>query len=94
MPIYNATESAGRLLEEVWATRTPAEAMVVLARPDVTVTNESDKVMQLRKLEGFDETVRTSPEIQARLAAMPTQGQGKGGAPGKLGESDGAKVRV
>ena len=80
VPIYNATESLGRTLEEMWADKTPEEAMAVLSRPDVTVTNESDKIVQLGKLKSFDETVRTSPEVQARLAKAAMMTKSEGGA--------------
>ena len=80
VPIYNASELLGRVLEETWANKTPDEAMPVHSRPDVTVTNESDKVVQLGKLKSFDETVRTSSEVQARLAEAAMTTKGKGGA--------------
>ena len=61
VPIYNATEAIGHALEQMWATRTPLQAIEVLRQPDVTVTNESDKLIQLEKLEGLDRRVRTTP---------------------------------
>ena len=71
VPMYNATEDLARLLESMWATRTPEEAYAVLSKPDVTVTNTSDKVMQLAKLSKFDQRVRDDAEVQAALLHNP-----------------------
>ena len=43
VPIYGANEYLSRGLEELWAKRTPEEAVQVLSQPDVSVTNASDK---------------------------------------------------
>ena len=59
MPIYNATEYEAVGLERMWKNRSPAEALLVLRKPDVTVTNAKDKFIQLGKLEELDERVRT-----------------------------------
>lgn len=58
VPIYNASDHEAVGLERLWQGRTPKEAHRVLSRPDVTVTNASDKHIQLGKLEGLDERVR------------------------------------
>ena len=58
VPIYGANATLANGLEEVWAGRSAAEAIEVLRRPDVTVTNESDKLIQLGKLQGLDKRVR------------------------------------
>ena len=60
VPIYNASEMFARSLEDMWAKRTPAQAFEVLSQPDVTVTNASDKVVQLEKLIKLDTRVRTA----------------------------------
>ena len=57
VPIYNATDYEAVGLERLWSTRSASQAMEVLRRPDVTVTNESDKHIQLGKLEGLDARV-------------------------------------
>ena len=46
-----------RSLLETWAEKTPAQAHAVLAAPDVTVTNVSDKTMQLEKIGTLDSLV-------------------------------------
>ena len=56
--IYNANELMARGLRSMWSHRTPAETVEVLSKPDVTVTNESDKQIQLGKLLQLDERVR------------------------------------
>ena len=58
VPIYNASEMFARSLEEMWAKRTPAEALAVLSKPDVTVTNQGDKDMQLPKILTLNKQVR------------------------------------
>ena len=60
VPIYGASEIFARGLEDMWAKRTPAQAFEVLSQPDVTVTNASDKVVQLEKLIKLDTRVRTA----------------------------------
>ena len=56
--IYNGTATAVKLLEEQWADVSPEQAMKVLATPDVTVTNESDKTTQIERLKVFAENVK------------------------------------
>ena len=56
--IYNGTQTAVRLLEEQWADVSPEQAMVVLATPDVTVTNQKDKTTQINRLKIFAENVK------------------------------------
>ena len=56
--IYTATQNMAEALTTIWATKTPAEAFATLAKPDVTVTNESDKEQQLPKILTFDDRVR------------------------------------
>ena len=56
--IYNGTATAKKLLEEQWSDVTPEQAMVVLATPDVTVTNQSDKTTQIARLKIFAENVK------------------------------------
>jgi len=58
LPIYNGTETAKRLVLETWADVSPEQAIKVLGRPDVTVTNQSDKALQLMKLKDFAEKVQ------------------------------------
>ena len=57
-PIYNTNQNMAEALTEIWATKTPAQAFVTLAKPDVTVTNQSDKDGQLPKILTFDDRVR------------------------------------
>jgi len=55
---YNANEAMSKGLVDMWANRTPAEAIEVLSKDDVTVTNLSDKHQQLGKLSSLDSRVR------------------------------------
>lgn len=57
-PIYNTTQNMAEALTAIWATKSPAEAFATLAKPDVTVTNQSDKDGQLPKILTFDDRVR------------------------------------
>jgi len=65
-PIYSASDHEVVGLERLWRERSVAEALKVLCRPDVSVTNLSDKRIQLEKLEQLDRRVR---EVMARMAA-------------------------
>ena len=56
--IYNGTQTAVKLLLEQWADVSPEQAMVVLATPDVTVTNQSDKTTQIERLKKFAAAVQ------------------------------------
>ena len=78
--IQNAAEQSDvftKMLVDQWAKRTPQEAFEFLSKPDVTVTNQSDKDMQLPKVLELDEKVKSpaarshpthvSPELCRRL---------------------------
>ena len=59
--IQNAAEEPElhtQLLIRNWATKTPDEAHDFLSMPDVTVTNQSDKLGQLDKIKALDAAVR------------------------------------
>ena len=58
VPIYNATAQLAEVLEQLWSARSASQALEVLSKPDVTVTNQSDKHIQLGKLGGLDARVR------------------------------------
>ena len=63
MCIQNAAAQAElytRVQVENWATKPPHEAHAFLSRPDVTVTNQSDKEGQLPKIKALDATVQAS----------------------------------
>ena len=59
IPIHNANDAIKQQLIEMWSMRTPEEARAVLARPDVQVTTQMDKTIQLRKLTQLNEYVKT-----------------------------------
>ena len=48
--IHNAPSSFEGMIIDMWAGRTANEAHDILAKPDVTVTNQTDKDVQLPKL--------------------------------------------
>mmetsp|Transcript_28045 Transcript_28045/g.94207 ORF Transcript_28045/g.94207 Transcript_28045/m.94207 type:complete len:913 (+) Transcript_28045:106-2844(+) len=58
VPIHLATEALAVELVRMWAGRSVDEAIETLASPDVTVTNQSDKELQLYKLRELDSLVR------------------------------------
>ena len=58
--MYGASSAFAAALEDMWAARTPAQALAVLSQPDVIVTNASDKVTQLSKLAQLDQRVRAA----------------------------------
>ena len=64
----------GVKLEEVWSTASPADAFVTLSSPDVGITNDSDKDVQLPRVLRLDEVVRSafksgSAQLQAQIDA-------------------------
>ena len=59
--IYGANSMMIESLYAMWASRNPQEAYSMLAKPDVTVTNASDKEEQLKKLG------KLNGEVQAAL---------------------------
>ena len=62
--VHNATEEIAKHLREQWAEKTVEQAIDVLAKPDVTVTNQKDKVVQLGKLRTIDSMVKDAAEVQ------------------------------
>ena len=86
--IHNATKgNEDEKLRQMWATRKPAEAKELLAMPDVTVTNASDKETQLVKIAKLDEeaqavfTVEYAGQLKAAGVAAAKLLEG-GFAPG------------
>ena len=66
-PIHNANSTFVQALENLWHHITPSDAHAVLSKPDVRVTNESDKELQLPKimqLAGDVKAVRSSSRHQ------------------------------
>ena len=59
VPTFNATEKDAQRVLELWAERTPQQAHTILGLPDVTVTNQRDKTVQLDKVLALDRTIRT-----------------------------------
>ena len=71
IPMHNASNELADVLRRMWSGKTPAEAHEVLARPDVLVTNQSDKTLQLGKIEKLNEMVIEAFEMHtAREAAL------------------------
>ena len=70
VPIHGANKITGESLKSMWAERTPQEAYDLLSEPDVSVTNQSDKEIQLEKLLLLDDEVREA--TQAALSSIPT----------------------
>ena len=59
--IQNAADQSElytKALTDQWATKTPQQAFDFLSKPDVTVTNTSDKQGQLPKIKALDATVQ------------------------------------
>ena len=57
VPIYNASEHEAAGLERLWRHKSAGQAHAVLSKPDVTVTNATDKLIQLGKLEQLNQRV-------------------------------------
>lgn len=58
--VHGAPDGLRNALVEEWSLVTAAEAYAKLSSADVTVTNLSDKEIQLPKIAALDETVRTT----------------------------------
>ncbi|KOO32328.1 trafficking protein particle complex 8, partial [Chrysochromulina tobinii] len=72
--IQGAAEQAElykKALVDTWATKTPQQAFDFLSKPDVMVTNQSDKQDQLPKIKALDATVQGAFEaIDAQLEQL------------------------
>ena len=53
VPIYNANWIIADYLKAMWANKKPQQAHDLLANPDITVTNQGDKVQQLPKIQNL-----------------------------------------
>mmetsp|Transcript_15988 Transcript_15988/g.52385 ORF Transcript_15988/g.52385 Transcript_15988/m.52385 type:complete len:114 (+) Transcript_15988:761-1102(+) len=71
VPIHQATEGMASELIMMWASRSVDEAIETLASPDVTVTNQSDKELQLYKLRELDSLVQEAVAQCESEAADP-----------------------
>jgi len=56
--LHGSSSSLENALRDEWERRTPSEAASVLGKPDVMVTNQSDKRLQIPKLALLDEQVK------------------------------------
>ena len=67
--LHNAKQGFDdRSLIEMWAAKTPQQAHALLSKPDVTVTNQSDKTTQLIKVAALDSLVCDAYDVeQCRL---------------------------
>ena len=65
--IHNAPAALKDALTDEWGSKTANEAYDVLKQPDVKVTNQSDKEIQLPKLKALDEFAKRAVEgVSAR----------------------------
>lgn len=58
VPIHNADDAIRAKLFDMWADKSPEDATAVLSRPDIQVTNQSDKLGQIPKLLALNENVK------------------------------------
>ena len=68
------SEAHTKVLVDTWATKTPQQAFDFLSKPDVMVTNQSDKQGQLPQIKALDVTVqgafrRIDAQLQQRVSA-------------------------
>lgn len=76
--LHNASPTISQGLVALWSGKSAAEAHDILKRPDVSVTNQSDKTSQLAKIAKLNQTIRQALELheqcgtalQALAAAM------------------------
>ena len=61
--IHNASDATAQVLIDMWAQTTADTAYDILSKPDVSVTNQRDKEVQLPKLKKLNEFAkRTAAE--------------------------------
>ena len=65
-PVHNATPFLQSALEDMWSKRKPEEVYLTLHKPDIEVTNGSDKTTQLKKVL---ELGYVDPEERRRVTA-------------------------
>ena len=68
--IHHAPQSMARALVEDWGDKTAHEAHEVLKRPDVKVTNQKDKDVQLPKLKKLNEFAKSAVADVATTQAL------------------------
>ena len=73
VPIFNANPLMADGLNAMWASKTVDEAHALLARDDVTVTNQKDKKKQLEKLLKLNDEVRNYAEAPPKAATRSAQ---------------------
>merc|ERR1711879_1036186 len=56
--IHNAAPEIGTALISMWAEKLPDEAFAILSKPDVLVTNQKDKEVQLKQIYEVDAIVQ------------------------------------
>jgi hypothetical protein len=56
--LHDTPANMGTALMDEWSNKTPDDAREILAGQDVTVTNQSDKKIQLAKLKVLNERLR------------------------------------
>ena len=66
--IHNAGDLSQKQLIDMWARRGPEDAIKALAAPDVTVTKQGDKALQLDKIELLNDEVKAT--LSTACAAM------------------------
>ena len=70
VPTLNATERDALRVLDLWAEKTPQQAHDTLELPDVTVTNQRDKAVQLSKVLSLNQTIlREIGDWRRRAAA-------------------------
>ena len=89
--MYNKQPAMERMLIDTWAHKNLHEAHEYLARPDVIVTNESDKEQQLLKLWQLDEFAQrlfgTSGLLLVPHMTAPSPARSAAPAPAVVGDS-------
>ena len=71
--IHNAPPEFESMIVNMWAGKTADEAYETLSKPDVTVTNQSDKDTQLEKIVALNERIKLhAPRSSAMQADQLT----------------------
>ena len=65
VPLHNADASLSDMLTKLWAGKSTQAAHDILAKPDVLVTNQGDKLRQLPKIKLLNETIKSELAVHA-----------------------------
>eukprot|EP00967_Tisochrysis_lutea_P108966 scaffold169131_cov31-Tisochrysis_lutea.AAC.3 len=68
---YNANNTDAKRLKDLWRNKSPEETRKILAKPDVEVTNQKDKLITLEQLRNLnDQVMEFCQELSSKQSAI------------------------